>query len=332
MKPIFFAAALALALGGCAMQQNTPALSGETSAATSANFETDRAAILAMAGNYKVTFDFRETVSFLAGYTPIKPKVSGGDEIVRVIEDTGRKISLQHILIADDGQGNVFIIKHWRQDWVYEPETVLTYAGPGRWTLTPVSASNRAGAWSQTVWQTDDSPRYGGVGRWDYRDGATRWTSDETWRPLARRDAVRAPPYNRYDSINRHALIPGGWIHEQDNAKIGPKDGKSATFVHEVVLNTYLRNPKFDPAKGDAYWAKTKDYWAAVREMWDTVIAAGNGVSVAEEPENGSVTGPALMGLADEIMSGTTTTPDAIAKARQLIVTATAGTTVAAAR
>ena len=46
-----------------------------------------------------------------------------------------------------------------------------------------------------------------------------RWTSDETRRPLARRDAVRHPVYDHYLGVNRHALTPDGWVHEQDNAK-----------------------------------------------------------------------------------------------------------------
>ena len=33
-----------------------------------ANFEQDRDSILAMTGDYKVTFDFTETVSFVNGY------------------------------------------------------------------------------------------------------------------------------------------------------------------------------------------------------------------------------------------------------------------------
>ena len=52
-------------------------------------------------------------------------------------------------------------------------------------------------------------------------------------------------------------------------------------------------------------------------------IAAGGGVSVTEEAENGSVTGPTLMGLADEVVSGTRTTESAIAEARAAIAGAT---------
>ncbi len=328
MKAFVLATAVALALGGCATQTGgatAPAVAA-TAGALHGDFQTDRKAILAMAGDYRVMFDFKEIAAFVPDYELLKPKESGGYEIVRVIEDTGEKIALQHILVIEMDNGQTFIIKHWRQDWVYQPATVLTYAGPGKWALSPVAKADRTGAWSQTVWQTDDSPRYGGVGRWRYDGGDVRWTSGETWRPLARRDAVRSPVYDRYRGVNRHALTPKGWVHEQDNAKVGLREGKLTTVVHETVINTYRRDADFPVAKGDAYWAKTADYWGAVRGFWDAAIVAGKGVSVVEEAENGSVTGPTLMGLADEIVSGTKTTDSAIAEARAVIATATGAT------
>ena len=129
--------------------------------------EKDRQSILAMAGNYKVRFDMRETVSLQPGYEPLGPKLSGGYEAVRVVEDRGDFISLQHILVVED-DGKPAIVKHWRQDWTYEPAKVLAYETANRWRLEPRGAAARKGAWSQTVWQTDDSPRYGGLGRWTY--------------------------------------------------------------------------------------------------------------------------------------------------------------------
>jgi hypothetical protein len=283
-------------------------------AARGAAYEADRKAILAMAGDYHVQFDFRETVPFLDEYNPIDQKISGGDEMVRVIEDNDKRIALQHTLVMTM-DGKSFVIKHWRQDWTYEPATVLVYAGNGAWKLEEVPAAQRAGAWSQTVWQTDDSPRYGGVGKWAHDLGVSRWTSGDTWRPLARRDAVRKPPYDRYLGINRHALTPSGWVHEQDNAKVGPKNGQLATFVHEIVLNTYDKDKKFNAGPGEAYWAATNDYWANVRSFWDEAVARGKGVKVPEEANNGSITGPKLMGWAQDIADGKTDTATAQAKA-----------------
>lgn len=309
----------------------SPALAQTTAAPTAAEapasqFERDRQSILAQAGTMRVRFDMRENVSFRAGYEPLEEKLSAGNEIVRVVYDEGDRISLQHILVMSDDASNHMVIKHWRQDWVWQPETVLTYAGPNHWTLTSVSAEERRGAWSQTVWQTDDSPRYGGVGRWDYTHGIAEWTSNATWRPLARRDAVRNPIYDRYLGTNRHALTPAGWVHIQDNMKMGPAEGDAAeltAIVQEDVINTYRHVENYNPAPGDAYWAATKDYWAGVRAAWDEVAVRNGGIYLEEEANRGAVTGKPLMDWADEIQAGTLTTEAGIAQARELIARAT---------
>jgi hypothetical protein len=301
-----------------------PALAQATSAtqrpsAPANKFERDRAAILAMTGDFHVRFDFRETVSFLSDYTPIDAHVSNGHEIVRAIADTGNVIQLQHILIVGE-PGQPIIVKHWRQDWTYEPRTVLQYQRLNEWQVADVDSRDRAGAWSQTVWQTDDSPRYGGTGLWDHSNGVSSWTSEPTLRPLARRDAVRHPLYDHYRGINRHSITPTGWVHEQDNSKIGLHNGASATFVHEAVINTYDRVTDFPISVGESYWAHTRDYWASIRAEWDRVINAQRGVRVVEEAQNGSVTGPRLMELADTINQGSVTTANAVQQGRAVIV------------
>ena len=322
--PLTLAAAM-LAVGSLpAFAQDQAEPTPTANATTPATqFERDRAAILSQAGNFHVRFDMRETVNFLPDYTPLEPKTSGGEEIVRVVYDEGNRISLQHILVMVH-EGQTFVIKHWRQDWVYEPETVLTYAGPDEWVLTPVSADERRGAWSQTVWQTDDSPRYGGVGHWSYENGLSEWTSNDTWRPLARRDAVRSPVYDRYLGVNRHALTPWGWVHIQDNMKLSGKGGgELVAIVQEDVINSYDASTAFSPKAGDDYWAATQDYWAAVRDAWDAAIAVTGRVYVEEEAQTGVVTGPPLMDLAQKIQDGGITTEAAIAQARTIIETAT---------
>lgn len=328
MTRAFIIAAALLAASPALAEPIVSAASAADTQAVSA-FERDRQSILAQAGQYRVRFDMRENVSFHEGYEPMEEKLSGGNEIVRVIQDDGERISLQHILVIRMGDdGPVHIIKHWRQDWVYQPETVLTYAGPDQWTLTPVAEGERRGAWSQTVWQTDDSPRYGGVGRWTYDHGLPQWTSGPTWRPLARRDAVRNPIYDRYLGTNRHALTPDGWVHIQDNMKMGlaqgDGDGAPLAIVQEDVINTYRASTAYDPKPGDDYWAATRDYWAEVRKAWDEVIEGANGVHLEEAPNSGAVTGEPLMDWADQIAKGQLTTPDAVAKARDLITRATA--------
>lgn len=292
-------------------------------AAAKAAFEADRANILSMAGNYKVTFDMRETTAWRADYTPIAAKMSGGYESVRVIEDSGRRIALQHLLVVEH-DGTPIVIKHWRQDWTYEPANLLVYAGKGQWVLEDVPERFRAGRWSQTVWQTDDSPRYGGWGQWTEEGGVRRWRSNWTWRPLARRDAVRNPVYDRYLAINRHSPAPAGWIHWQDNIKMAWADGKATPVVQESVLNTYAKADNYDVKAADDYWQATRDYWAAVRTAWDEAIARDKGVSVAEVADTGSASGARLMGFASDIQAGKLKTKDAIGKARAVIAEVTA--------
>jgi hypothetical protein len=283
-----------------------------------ANFEQDRADILAMAGNYKVRFDMQESTRWDSSYTPLETKTSGGHEVVRVIEDTGRKIVLQHMLVIED-EGKTHIIKHWRHDWEFEPARVLVYFDRNAWRWKNVPEKMRTGRWSQTVWQVDDSPRYGSWGQFETQAGIRRWRSNWTWRPLARRDAVRNPVYDRYFAINRHQNGPEGWIHWQDNTKMGLKDGKLSPIVQEYVLNTYSRFDGFNVKAADDYWAATKDYWAAVRSEWDRVANAKGGIGIQEEAQTGTIVSARLLELADEIAQGKTTTARATAEARKLI-------------
>jgi hypothetical protein len=319
MRPTFaLALLLALAPPGAAFAQPAAPIERQE------GFEADRRAILAMAGNYRVRFDMRETTSWRSDYTPLAASTSGGNEIVRVIADTGRFISLQHILVMGSAESPM-VIKHWRQDWTYEPETYLAYSGPNQWTTQRVPAAERRGAWSQTVWQVDDSPRYGGIGRWTTTGGVRRWQSGWSWRPLARRDAIRNPRYDRYLAINRHALAPGGtWIHWQDNEKMGMVDGALVPFVQESLLNTYAPSTDYQPGPGDRYWTATQDYWAAVRAEWDRVQREQGGIRIQEEPQTGNVISGRLFEMGNEINAGTRETAAAITEAQRLIREATA--------
>lgn len=287
-----------------------------------ATFDADRADILSMAGNFKVRFDMQESTRWDATYTPLDKKISGGNEVVRVIEDSGRKIVLQHMLVIEH-EGKSHIVKHWRQDWEYEPAKLLVYSDRNAWKWEDVPEKMRRGRWSQTVWQVDDSPRYGGWGQFEEQGGVRRWRSNWTWRPLARRDAVRKPVYDRYLSINRHQTSPDGWIHWQDNTKMATKDGELVPVVQEYVLNSYTKFDGYDVKAADDYWTATKDYWAAVRTEWDKVAATKGGIAVQEEAEAGTVISGRLLEIADEVQSGKLKQDKAIAEAVKLIQTNT---------
>jgi hypothetical protein len=311
------AGAFALALAASPALAHPP-IPERAPADEQAAFQADRADILAMAGDFKVRFDMQESTPWREGYTPIDAKVSGGHESVRVIEDTGRKIVLQHMLVVEqDGQS--YVIKHWRQDWEYEPARYLAYSDTNEWSWQPLDERQRHGRWSQTVYQVDDSPRYSSYGEFETQGGIRRWRSNWTWRPLARRDAIRHPVYDRYYGINRHPPTPNGWIHWQDNMKMAQVDGQLQPVVQEYVLNTYTRFSDYDTKAADAYWAATKDYWAAIRAEWDAVAAAKGGIAIQEEAETGTVISARLLEIADEIKDGSMREADGVAEARKLI-------------
>lgn len=112
-------------------------------------------------------------------------------------------------------------------------------------------------------------------------------------------------------------------MHEQDNEKIGERDGQMVAIVHEDGVNTYDRFSDYPVAAADAYWQSTADYWAGVRGAWDEAIARRRSVWVEEEAQAGAITGPMLMGLADQIHAGEITTAPAITEARSAIAIAT---------
>ena len=284
-----------------------------------AAFDADRADILAMAGDFRVRFDMQESTPWAADYEPLDRKVSGGHESVRVIEDTGRKIVLQHLLVVDMGEAGSYVVKHWRQDWEYEPENYLAYSDTNEWTWEAVSETRRRGRWSQTVYQVDDSPRYASYGEFETQGGIRRWRSHWTWRPLARRDATRNPVYDRYYAINRHQPTPNGWIHWQDNIKMGEEGGELQPFVQEYVLNTYTRFDDYDVQAADDYWAATQEYWAAIRAEWDRMAAANGGLFIEEEADTGTVISARLLGMADEVKDGNISMQAAIEEAIGLI-------------
>lgn len=324
-----------LLVGGCATSAQTsggsaavepnggsPATTGGAARRAEAEkFEADRQAILAMAGDYAVTFDFRETVAFADGYELKEPKLSGGHEVVRVIADEGDFISLQHILVVGGGD-NKAPVKHWRQDWRYEPAQVLKFVGGNAWRMEAVSAGEREGAWSQVVYQVDDAPRYGAVGEWSHEAGLSEWTPPAEWRPLPRRDATTRDDYDAVDAVNRHAITPFGWVHEQDNSKLVLRDGQPQVIVREVGVNTYRKIESDDAHIADDYWAATKDYWAGVRTEWTRLENEVGEFALTVQGEPEPVYQP-LLKLAKAVEDGETTKAVAVAEAIDVIATFT---------
>ncbi len=234
----------------------------------------DHAAILAMRGEYLVDFDFAETVVLAPGYARKPAMHSGGNEVVIVVEDTPTKVVLQHLLVSDDG-GHV--TKHWRQDWAYEAPSRFEFSADRTWVVRPLSPTLTRGAWTQCVYEVSDAPRYCGTGRWEHRGGVSTWTSDRGWRPLPRREYTKRSDYDAIEAVNRHTVVPTGWTHEQDNAKVlrAAAEGVPRWLVRETGFNDYRKAEGFDFGPAYRYWDKTRDYWAQVRARWDRALAGG---------------------------------------------------------
>jgi len=284
----------ALALSACATTSQTVATAPMIERSQE-QFEQDRAAILAMQGEYAVTFDFIETVAIEPGYELADQKTTPAREVVIVVEDTGDFIMLQHLLLAGPEE-SPFIVKHWRQDWRYEPATVLAFQGFDEWSIEEVPASTRAGAWSQTVYQVDDSPRYAAVARWDHGVDASTWEPPVSWRPLPRRDDTTRDDYDAIAAVNRHTITEWGWVHDQDNSKLNLRDGVEREIVREIGTNTYVRTELAGVEVAHDYWDATADYWARVREHFLNLEAqpAGTRFHIEDDQDGTLLYGPLL--------------------------------------
>lgn len=269
-----------------------------------AKFEQDRAAILAMAGEYRVTFQFQETVAVEPGYELHEPYHAEAAELVEVLEDTGDFISLQHILMvpADEEGGEPQVVKHWRQDWTHEDTELNVFRGNRTWEHISLSPAEVEGAWTQAVYQVDDSPRYESVGRWTHVGGRSAWESGETWRPLPRRDYTKRNDYHVLVARNRHTITPNGWVHEQDNYKLILDDAGNPgkVLVHESGLNVYDKVDDVDFAAGRQYWDATSAYWQDVRVVWADILDAPGRVTLAAEVDDQRLH-QVLFAMADDV-------------------------------
>jgi hypothetical protein len=276
-----------------------------------ATFELDRKAILAMSGEFAVKFKFDETVALRAGYE-LKHDTADGHETVLVAEDTGKRIVLQHILVSKDGER---VVKHWRQDWTYEDRELREYAGGRTWKARHLRAREARGTWTQAVYEVNDGPRYESFGRWVHDGEYASWQSAVTWRPLPRREYSTRKDYDVLLAVNRHAITPWGWVHEQDNTKWDRANTDGHPYIaRELGVNEYRRTTEFDFAPARAYFERTAGYWTAVRAHWEHVLGRGRPVVVA----GGAEVAEALNRVY-ELANETTPLPGRILEAQELI-------------
>jgi hypothetical protein len=238
--------------------------------------ERDRRAILAMAGPYRVSFDFLEVVRFDLALKPDAPYQSWATEYVFVAEDRPDFIALQHILamrvLQPDGKvSEPMVVRHWRQEWRHQAERLLAYQGANTWAPRTVPAADRAGAWVQSVYQVDDSPRYAARGRWEHSEGMSTWISDETWRPLPRREFSVRKDYDVLVGTNRHTITPAGWVQEENNLKLVTAEERY--LGREYGVARYERIKDYDFSAAEKYFTRTEPFWGEVRAAWAEISA-----------------------------------------------------------
>ncbi len=250
--------------------------SGESSETRRTAPEADRQAILAMAGAFRVSFTFRETVALAEAYELRPPYETNAVELVEVIADEDDFISLQHILLVGADGPRPTVVKHWRQDWRYQDRELLVYAGHDCWRTEQRPAEAVRGTWSQSVHQTTDAPRYEAIGRWTHGPQGSWWESEITWRPLPRREHTVRDDYDVILGRNRHALTPDGWVHEQDNLKVvlDADGGVVGSLARETGVNVYERTDPAAVEPARRYWQEHAEAWATVRHAWTEVLAA----------------------------------------------------------
>ena len=247
----------------------------------------DAAAIKNMCGCFEVTFNFAETFNYSEDslYKPSQTKVDKGLEWAQLIEDDKNKISIQHLLQVGPAN-SPYIVKHWRQDWLFENTEFYMFNGDNTWNFITKPKAEVKGQWTQKVYQVDDSPRYEGSGTWVHVDGKNYW-ENTTDAPLPRREYTKRSDYNVTTRGNRHEITRTGWVHDQDNSKVIREAGKADVILaKEKGYNTYVKVADSKCKAAADWWTENQDKWALVRNKWDAVYNRNTNLSLEEKVDN----------------------------------------------
>lgn len=232
----------------------------------------DIKSIKEMCGCFEIRFNFAETFVKTGdeNYKPSKNYSSGGLEWAQLITDNKNEISIQHILISGSKE-RPYIIKHWRQDWLYQNTDFYMYNYNNNWNYVKKDKKEVKGQWTQKVFQVDDSPRYEGSGSWVHVDGKSYW-ENTTSAPLPRREYSKRSDYNVMERGNRQEISLTGWVHDQNNKKINRKNGnKDIVLAHEKGHNNYVKVEDSKCESAVKWWVENENKWKNVRNKWEEV-------------------------------------------------------------
>ena len=234
----------------------------------------DIQSIKSMCGCFEIEFNFAETFVFSEkeDYQKSKTYKSKALEWGQLILDEKNKISIQHLLIVGSKQFPS-IVKHWRQDWIYQNTDLYLYDKNDKWSYISLDKKDVKGQWTQKVYQVDDSPRYEGSSSWIHQDGKSYW-ENITPAPLPRREFSKRSDYNVTMRGNRHEITNDGWVHDQDNKKIQKEDDSQFVLAHEKGYSTYTKVPDSECKAAVDWWDKNGSKWKMVRDKWDIIYSS----------------------------------------------------------
>ena len=251
---------------------------------TNAQKKQDIEAIKEMCGCFEIDFKFSETFQYSndSNYSKSKNYNAKALEYAKLIKDEKGHISIQHLLVMGD-----YIIKHWRQDWIFQNKDLLKYDGNNTWKYISKTKKNVKGQWTQKVFQVDDSPRYEGSATWVHADGKSYW-ENSSYAPLPRREYTKRNDYNIMIRGNRHEITEDGWVHDQDNFKV-VKDSESDSEViiaSEKGINSYTRVDESNCKEAIKWWDENNEKWLLVLEKWNSIYSKKDDISLRQSVEN----------------------------------------------
>ena len=240
----------------------------------------DIQSIKSMCGCFEIEFNFAETFVFSEkdDYQKSKTYKTRALEWGQLILDEKNKISIQHLLIVGSKQFPS-IVKHWRQDWIYQNTDLYLYDKNDKWSYVSLDKKDVKGQWTQKVFQVDDSPRYEGSASWVHQDGKSYW-ENTTPAPLPRREFSKRSDYNVTMRGNRHEITSDGWVHDQDNKKIQKEDDSQFVLAHEKGYSTYTKVPDSECKAAVDWWDKNGTKWKMVRDKWDIIYSSNKDLTL----------------------------------------------------
>ena len=238
----------------------------------------DVEAIKSMCGCFEIEFNFSETFTY--GKSKKSENYnSKALEWAQLVYQDNNKISIQHLLIVGSKRFPT-VIKHWRQDWIYENPDLYLYNVNNSWDYKKMTKKDVRKQWTQKVFQVDDSPRYEGSATWVHVDGKSFW-ENITPAPLPRREYTKRSDYNLIKRGNRHEITDYGWLHDQDNEKINIDTNSIHNLVAlEKGINKYKKVDDKECLAAQKWWVDNKEKWSLVRKKWDQIYSKNQKLSL----------------------------------------------------